>query len=127
MGTETIEMQRRASSCRIDEVIVDCASPSSLARFWAGALGYDIYEEDGDVAAIEDPDGRGPAMCFQRVPESKALKNRIHFDLNADDDLEPTIERLVALGATRLDWGIRADATWVVLADPEGNEFCVVG
>jgi predicted enzyme related to lactoylglutathione lyase len=127
LDTETIGAPEHHLSFRVDELVIDCADPSKLARFWSAALGYEIYEDEADIAAIEDTDGPGPAICFQKVPESKQGKNRVHFDLNVDDDeLSSAVAHLVGLGATRLDSGENPEKAWVVLADPEGNEFCVV-
>jgi Glyoxalase-like domain len=112
---------------RVEELVVDCTDPSLLARFWSAALGYDIYEDEPDIASIEDPGGGGPSICFQKVPETKQGKNRIHLDLNVEgDELDDAVLTLIALGATKLKWGDDDHKAWVVLADPEGNEFCVV-
>jgi hypothetical protein len=112
---------------RLDEVVVDCCDPCALATFWSEALSYEVTECDDDIASIEDPSGTGPSMFFQRVPEAKSTKNRVHFDLNVGTgDLEPAVAQLVTLGATRVHVGDSGDRWWVVLADPEGNEFCVV-
>ena len=125
------EMQsnlRPGSAIRFYEIVIDCSDPLSLAPFWAEALGYEIDELEEDVASIEHPTDEGPAICFQRVPESKQGKNRVHFDLNVDDDeLENAVARLISLGAKQVDVGQGLDRAWVVLADPEGNEFCIVG
>ena len=125
------EMQsplRPGSAIRFYEIVIDCSDPLSLAPFWAEALGYEIDELEEDVASIEHPTDDGPAICFQRVPESKQGKNRVHFDLNVDDDeLENAVARLISLGAKQVDVGQGLDRAWVVLADPEGNEFCIVG
>lgn len=123
---------------RINDVVFDCRHPASLARFWAAAVdGYQVaaYDdaelqrlreqgiddpEDDPGVLVEPPSPELPRLYFQKVPESKVAKNRVHLDLRADD---PDVEakRLVALGATELH---RA-RTWITLADPEGNEFCV--
>ena len=125
------EMQasvRPGSAIRFYEIVIDCSNPLRLAPFWAEALGYEIDELEEDVASIEHPTDEGPAICFQRVPESKQGKNRVHFDLNVDDDeLDGAVERLISLGARQVDVGQGVDRSWVVLADPEGNEFCIVG
>jgi predicted enzyme related to lactoylglutathione lyase len=125
------EMQstlRPGSAIRFYEIVIDCSDPLSLAPFWAEVLGYEMDELEEDVASIEHPTDEGPAICFQRVPESKQGKNRVHFDLNVDDDeLESAVERLISLGAKQVDVGQGVDRSWVVLADPEGNEFCIVG
>ncbi len=108
----------------------DANDPHRLARFWADALGYVAepgYDEP-DGASIIDPDGKGPAICWLRVPEQKQAKNRLHIDLapHIAQDRDAEIEALLAKGATRVDVGQPADVTWTVLADPEGNEFCVL-
>jgi predicted enzyme related to lactoylglutathione lyase len=119
---------RPGSAIRFNEIVIDSSDPLSLAPFWAEALGYEIDELEEDVASIEHPTDDGPAICFQRVPESKQGKNRVHFDLNVDDDeLESAVQRLISLGAKQVDVGQGVDRSWVVLADPEGNEFCIVG
>lgn len=106
---------------------MDCSEPQRLAAFWAQALDYDITESDPDWAAIEDPAGRNPGISFQRVPEAKLSKNRVHFDLSVDEDhLERERDRLLSLGATQIDVGQGPDRVWIVLADPERNEFCLV-
>src|SRR5918999_5052194 len=111
---------------RLDEVAVDCADPCALAAFWSAALGYELVECDDDIASIEDPSGAAPSMYFQRVPEAKSTKNRVHFDLSiAGEDMEVAIARLISLGARRIDDGDDNVRWWAVLADPEGNEFCV--
>ncbi|MFC5815261.1 VOC family protein [Nonomuraea harbinensis] len=117
------------------DVVVDCAHPASLARFWAAALdGYAVAPyDDAELArlraqGIDDPEddptvlveGGPPRLWFQRVPERKAGKNRLHLDLQAEDR-EAEVERLAGLGAAVLD----RREEWTVLADPEGNEFCV--
>jgi hypothetical protein len=113
---------------RLDEVVIDCSDPCVLANFWSEALGYELTECEDDIASIEDPGGPGPSIFFQRVPEAKSVKNRVHFDLNVGGgDLELAVAQLVSLGARRVDDGGTIDRWWVVLADPEGNEFCVVG
>src|ERR671915_2486639 len=88
------------SAIRFYEIVIDCSDPLALAPFWAEALGYEIDELEVDVASIEHPSDDGPAICFQRVPESKQGKNRVHFDLNVDDgELDGAVERLMSLGA----------------------------
>jgi glyoxalase superfamily protein len=120
------------------EVVFDCRHPASLARFWAAALdGYQVAPyDDAELArlramGVDDPEddpsvlvepvsGRGPRLWFTRVPEPKTVKNRVHLDLRAAD-VDAEAERLVELGAQVI--GQVED--WVVLADPEGGEFCV--
>jgi predicted enzyme related to lactoylglutathione lyase len=110
----------------IDWVAIDCEDAPGLARFWAEVLGYRVFEDDDpDEVMIMPPGGvPGIRLLFLRVPDAKIVKNRLHLDLRADDQ-EAEVERLVALGAKPVDIG-QANVTWVVLADPEGNEFCVL-
>ena len=120
---------------RLHDVVVDCRHPASLARFWAAVLdGYAVapydetelarLREEGVLDPEDDPtvlvDGGSPRLWFQRVPERKIVKNRLHLDLRADD-LDSEIDRLIGLGAKLLT----TRDGWVVLADPEGNEFCL--
>lgn len=108
-------------------VVVDCADPAALGRWWAQVLDYTIRYEAADevvIAGGSEEEPVYPGLVFVPVPEGKSAKNRLHIDLNPDDlDLEVT--RLEGLGATRVDVG-QKDVPWVVLADPEGNEFCVL-
>ncbi len=121
---------------KLTEVAIDCADPSSLARFWCAVLGYEVQADEGDgVVTIGSPlvpEGRRrtgpvpPTLTFARVPEGKTVKNRIHLDVNpTDGEQDDEVRRLLALGARHTDVG-QGDASWVVLADPEGNEFCVL-
>jgi predicted enzyme related to lactoylglutathione lyase len=106
---------------------IDCADPDRLARFWSEALGYKetFRDDDGEEIVIETPDERGTPLLFGRVPDPpKTSKNRLHLDLNPDDQAAE-VERLKLLGATEVDIG-QKDVSWVVMADPEGNEFCVL-
>jgi Glyoxalase-like domain len=138
------------------QVVFDCADPGRLARFWAEALGYKLDDppagyqrwEDwlrdqgipeerwNDASAAVDPDGAGPRIYFQRVPEPKTVKNRVHLDLNVSggpsvpierrrEQVEAEAERLTGIGATRLRAVEELGVYWVVLHDPEANEFCV--
>lgn len=111
-------------SSRVYFITIDAENPQRLAEFWAASLAYQVAFADADEVGIEPPDDAGPALLFVPVPESKAGKNRVHLDL-APDDQAAEVDRLLALGATRIDVG-QGDVTWVVMADPEGNEFCVL-
>jgi predicted enzyme related to lactoylglutathione lyase len=104
---------------------IDCHDPRALARFWAAALDQQVLLEDDEEAIVGADKHSYPGLCFLRVPEGKTVKNRLHIDLDPDDR-DAEIERLIALGATRADVGQGPDVSWVVLADPEGNEFCVL-
>jgi hypothetical protein len=146
-----------ATPVREVQVTFDCADPARLAAFWAEALGYVVQppppgfdtwdaaleafgvpaEARNERSAVLDPEGRGPRLFFQRVPEGKTAKNRVHLDVRAapglvGDDrmaaLQAEADRLVALGATvlsRHDPAPPLDAGHLVLADPEGNELCL--
>jgi hypothetical protein len=114
-------------STRLVTLCFDANDPSRLAHFWAAALHWDIGEEaDGEVTLVPT-DGNPFEILFVPVPESKTEKNRLHLDVAppADGDRDSEVERLVALGARRIDIG-QGDVSWVVLGDPEGNEFCVL-
>jgi catechol 2,3-dioxygenase-like lactoylglutathione lyase family enzyme len=121
-------------ACRITEIAVDCTDPEALARFWTAALGYEVGQTEDGYVELVPPEGAGPAVPtigLLRVPEPKAVKNRLHLDVSATDRTrDEEVERLLALGATRADVGQgpldSGGVTWVVLADPEGNEFCVL-
>jgi hypothetical protein len=109
----------------VDWVTIDAADPLRLARFWAEALDYDIDDSDAPSEVMLLPkDGSKRRLLLLAVPDAKAGKNRLHFDLRPDDQAAE-VERLEQLGARRVDIG-QGDVTWVVLADPEGNEFCVL-
>ncbi len=112
-------------SSRWYTVVIDANDPAALARFWAAVLEYDIVYEDPDEVVVARDEDTYPALVFVPVPEAKSVKNRLHIDLNPDDR-DAEVERLIGLGARRADVGQGEDKTWVVLADPEGNEFCVL-
>ncbi|MEU6079221.1 VOC family protein [Streptomyces sp. NPDC047108] len=139
------------------QITFDCADPAALSAFWADALGYLLPDPPGDfiswdqaleamgvpperrndASALEDPQGSGPRLFFQRVPEGKQAKNRVHVDVRAAPGLEgearmaaleAEAERLVSRGATRLERHEPAPplgAGHIVMTDPEGNEFCL--
>ncbi|MGD0880385.1 MAG: VOC family protein [Acidimicrobiales bacterium] len=114
----------------IESVTIDAVDPIVVAAFWGAALGWvQRQDEDGDIWIEPDEDnpefGRTRPLLIVRVPEVKLGKNRIHLDL-VPDDHESEVERLEALGATRPSIGQTGNESWVVLADPEGNEFCVL-
>jgi predicted enzyme related to lactoylglutathione lyase len=106
-------------------VVVDASDPARLARWWAEVLDYRIFFETADEVVIARDEQTYPGLVFVPVPEQKAGKNRLHIDLNPDDQ-DAEVERLIDMGARRVDVGQGEKATWVVLADPEGNEFCVL-
>ena len=109
---------------RFHEVVIDCADPRALQEFWMRFTGWLRGSADDDWCSIREPDGR-LIIGFQKVPEPKAVKNRVHIDWAADDE-EATAREVEAMGATRLWVSDDADDPFVVLADPEGNEFCIV-
>ena len=128
---------------RIDAIVFDCGDAAPLARFWAAALGWSIaaydevelerlaakgvYDPEDDPSVMLEPpeDSDLPAIFFTEVPESKVVKNRVHLDLAADDDVEDEVVRLEGLGATVRNWTEEDGNLWCVMLDPEGNEFCV--
>ena len=117
---------------RLVHLVVDAAEPARLARFWAAALGWEVAGEEPDEVDIwpsgfSYPDPVALPLVFVPVPEPKAGKNRLHLDLATESAAYQAaeVERLLALGAVHADIG-QGDVPWVVLADPEGNEFCVL-
>ncbi|MFD4240956.1 VOC family protein [Streptomyces sp. NPDC058525] len=112
----------------MQNVAIDCADAHGLARFWSEVLGSPLNPEGepGDEA-VEVLLPQGPLLYFNQVPEPKTIKNRIHLCLRPETSREEEVERLLALGATLVTDRREADgAGWAVLADPEGNEFCVL-
>jgi predicted enzyme related to lactoylglutathione lyase len=115
---------------RIQCVVIDADDCERLARFWSQALGWRITYESAIEWCFEPPDGSPEVdvaadILFVKVPDRKMVKNRLHFDLRPADQ-EAQVRRLIELGASRANIGQSDDATWVVMADPEGNEFCVL-
>ncbi len=117
-------------SIRWQCVCVDTTDPARLAPFWEAALGWRRTYDTVDEVVLEPPegspaDGVSPDLLFLRVPEEKTTKNRLHIDLRPDDQAAE-VARLEGLGARRVSVGQAADVSWVVLADPDGNELCVL-
>ncbi|HUC22967.1 MAG TPA: VOC family protein [Streptosporangiaceae bacterium] len=115
---------------RIQCLCVDSPEPKKIASFWEAALGWRRTFDQDDQVCLEPAkgspeDGVAPDILFLKVPEDKAVKNRLHLDLRPKDQAAE-VARLEALGARRADVGQSAESTWVVLADPDGNEFCVL-
>jgi predicted enzyme related to lactoylglutathione lyase len=115
---------------RIQSLVVDASDCERLAHFWSQALGWPITSQSPDEWVIEPPEGSpavhlAPEILFGRVSDAKTVKNRLHFDLRPGDQ-DAEVDRLIELGAMRVDIGQPDDVAWVVMADPEGNEFCVL-
>jgi Glyoxalase-like domain len=118
-------------SLRIQCVVVDCHDPDLVARFWAAALGWRRTHDTPDEVALEPPadspeDGVAADLLFIRVPDPSPGKNKLHLDLRPADDQAAEVDRLISLGAKRVSVGQGPDVTWVVMADPEDNEFDVL-
>ncbi|MER7107609.1 VOC family protein [Streptomyces sp. NPDC000229] len=107
------------------QIAIDAHDVKALARFWTRVLDWKVLYEDDEEIVIGADEHAMPGIVFLLVPERKTVKNRLHLDL-APDDQEAEVERIIGLGARRADVGQGDDVTWVVLADPEGNEFCVL-
>jgi hypothetical protein len=114
-----------AVSLEWEQTIVAAKDPILLGRWWQEALRWVVVDDGPDVFEIRPAPDRLPGLLFVPVPEAKTVKNRLHLDFRPDNrDLE--VDRLLALGASRADIG-QGEPPWVVLTDPEGNEFCVLG
>jgi len=111
----------------LENVVVDATDPQTLGRFWESALGTETLtnQPEGFETRLTVPDGPVIDLCFQRVPEPPVEPQRLHLDLRGGEEQQPVVERLLALGASLADIGQR-EVPWVVLADPEGNPFCVM-
>lgn len=107
-----------------EQVIVHSVDPESLGRWWAEALGWVVVHSSADEFEIRPEPDRMPGLDFVRVEEAKRAKSRLHLDFRPDDQ-DAEVARFLAHGAQRVDVG-QGDAPWVVLADPEGNEFCIL-
>jgi hypothetical protein len=110
------------------EVVIDCIDPRRVAEFWGAVLGWDVHQKD-EAFWMSESGAPFPDLClvFVPVPENKTVKNRIHLDVSpVGCERDEEVARVEALGATRADVG-QGEQPWVVLEDPEGNEFCVLG
>jgi len=106
-------------------VTFDCADPRALSSFWSEVTGYEATEVRDDFVRLRAPDHRGVRhLLFFKVPEPKTVKNRMHVDL-ATRDADAEVARLVSLGATEIEHRTGNGTQWVVMTDPEGNEFCI--
>jgi predicted enzyme related to lactoylglutathione lyase len=115
----------------LHHIVIDAHDLPGLARFWSQVLAWPILSEREREVVIGPADDAPIGMCFMPSPDDKVVKNRVHLDLNPGAHASAAergaeIERLIALGARPVDVGQRGDETWTVLADPEGNEFCVL-
>ncbi|MGJ6122815.1 VOC family protein [Mycolicibacterium sp. Y3] len=109
---------------RFSEICIDACDPEALGAWWSRVLDWPHHTDaDGDVV-LTPPPGAGPIWLFLAVPEGKSVKNRLHLDFTPEDQ-DAEVERLLALGARHVDIG-QGEQSWVVLADPEGNEFCIL-
>ncbi|MFG3504989.1 VOC family protein [Streptomyces sp. NPDC047821] len=119
-------------ACRISELVIDAADPERLAAFWSEVLGYVEIEREDDGSIAIGPPGAGfggpqPVLVIGPTSEPRAGKLRLHIDVSATDrDQEAELERLLTLGAEPADVGQSGTESWHVLADPEGNEFCLL-
>ncbi len=118
-------------ACRITELVLEARDPELLARFWCEVLGYAELERDDTSIEIGPPDvgfgGPQPTIVFSRTDQPKTGQLRLHIDVNATDrEQNDELERLLAVGARRVDIGQTGAESWHVLADPEGNEFCLL-
>jgi len=109
----------------VTELVIDSADPELLGRFWSEVLGYEVEDSTDDDVFITGPDG-GPGILFLKNPDGKRGKNRVHLDVTPEGDQMAEVARLEQLGATRVNIGQSDHCSWVVMADPEGNEFCVL-
>lgn len=116
----------KAMTLRIGDIVIDSHDPRRAAEFWAAALGYTITEEDETGVAVAG-DSSAPTLLFLKSTDRKAHKNRIHFDVCPVEETtrDEEVTRLESLGATRIDIG-QTSGSWIVMEDPDGNEFCVM-
>lgn len=114
-------------AARLDTLTFDCADPVAVATFWAAVLGFDLDEDsDEEGAYIADRSGATRGLFFQRVPEPKIAKNRVHLDLRPSGSMAAEVDRLIGLGATVVGRVDVEGSFWTVMQDPEGNELCVL-
>jgi hypothetical protein len=109
-------------------VVVDCADPRGMVRFWGEAIDWTVHQLTDDRALLRSAKGVGPYLEFRRTSDGEVVRSRIHLDVMSDpvEDQAKEVARLEGLGATRADVG-QGDVSWVVLADPAGHQFCVLG
>lgn len=127
LGRAHREQREAGLTSRIACIAINAIEPEPVADFWCAVLGWRRTEEDDEVITIRGEDDSAPGIDLVRVPDRKRVHNRLHLDLRADgSSFDEELDRLLSLGATRADVGQPDDVTWVVLADPEGNEFCLL-
>ena len=109
----------------VETITIDCVDPDAMARFWCRLLDYQVVPNYTDSIQTADPTGKGPRLLFTPAGSEKMTKNRFHLDLRPTDR-DAEVRKALSLGATKSDIGQTGNETWVVLADPEGNEFCIL-
>ncbi len=107
------------------EIVIDCADHEVVVGFWSAALGWERQDINEQYVALVSPLGGGLPILFQKVPEPKVAKNRVHLDFRADS-MADELDRLAALGARKVVEHSLGATRWTIMVDPEGNEFCVV-
>jgi Glyoxalase-like domain len=110
---------------KLTEWVVDSANPERLASFWCSVLGWRVIGREDDGSVEIGGGAEQPTILFEPVPDAKVVKNRIHIDVRPTEDQQAEVGRIIGLGATLVDIG-QGPVSWTVLADPEGNEFCVL-
>ena len=112
---------------RLHHIVIDAHDLPKLARFWTQALGWKVLSEREREIVIGTDENAPVGICFMPVTDQKIVKNRVHLDITTEaQDRDQEIDRLLGLGAQRADIGQTGKESWTVLADPEGNEFCVI-
>ena len=112
---------------RLHHIVIDAHDLPKLARFWTQALGWQVLSEREREIVIGTDENAPVGICFMPVTDQKIVKNRVHLDITTEaQDRDQEIDRLLGLGAQRVDVGQTGKESWTVLADPEGNEFCVL-
>ncbi|SDJ14410.1 hypothetical protein SAMN05192558_110195 [Actinokineospora alba] len=111
----------------LHHIVIDAHDLLGLARFWAEVLGWKILSVREREVVVGEHETASVGLCFMPVTDRKVVKNRLHLDLTSSpEEREAEIDRILSLGATRVEIGQTGEESWTVLADPEGNEFCVV-